>query len=268
MLYRLASGLFWFLFSPSNLLIFLAVIGAAMLFTRAWRRGRNLLVGVAAAYLVGGFGPVGAILMRPLEDRFPRPPDSMPAPAGIIVLGGAFIAEISSDRDAVTLAEEGGRMTESAILARRYPHARVVFSGGTRDATDEERDEAHVAARFFEKLGVARERILLEDRSLNTEENARFTRELVRPRADERWLLVTSAAHVPRAIAAFRHAGFDAVPYPTDYLTTGKSPDFWEFRSNPSRGLNTLDGALHEWIGLIAYRLMGATDDFFPGPNP
>src|SRR5215831_8114220 len=152
MLYRFTSGLFWFLFSPARLLVFLAAFGAILLFTRRWRSGRNLLAGVAAAYLICGFGPVGTILIRPLEDRFPRPPDSMPPPTGIIVLGGAFIAEIASDRDAVTLAEEGGRMTESAMLALRYPTARLVFSGGTSNATDENRDEAHVAARFYEKL--------------------------------------------------------------------------------------------------------------------
>jgi uncharacterized SAM-binding protein YcdF (DUF218 family) len=267
MLYRFAAGLFWFVFSPANLFVFLSLIGAALLFTRAWHRGRNLLVGVAVAYLLCGFGPLGGILIRPLEDRFPRPPDDMRAPQGIIVLGGAFIADISSDRDAVTLAEEGGRMTESAMLAIRYPQARVVFSGGTRNATEKERDEAHIAARFFEKLGVARERILLENRSLNTEENARFTRALIMPGSDEHWLLVTSAAHVPRAVAAFRHAGFDVVPYPTDYVTTGRPSDFWLVRSNPSRGLETLDSALHEWIGLVVYRLMGRTDAFFPAPR-
>jgi uncharacterized SAM-binding protein YcdF (DUF218 family) len=267
MLYRFASGLFWFIFSPANLLIFLSVVGAALLFTRAWRSGRNLLVAVAAAYLVCGFGPLGAILIRPLEDRFPRPPESVPPPEGIIVLGGAFIAEISSDRDAVTLAEEGGRMTESAMLALHFPEARLVFSGGTRDETDASRDEAHVAGRFFEKLGVERKRILLEDRSLNTDENARYTRELVNPRAGERWLLVTSAAHLPRAVAAFRHAGFDVIPYATDYLTTGKPADFWALHSNPSRGLATVETALHEWIGLFAYRLMGSTDSLFPAPD-
>jgi uncharacterized SAM-binding protein YcdF (DUF218 family) len=249
------------------LFIFLLVSGATLLFTRAWRGGRILLLGVAAAYVACGFGPFGAILIRPLEDRFARPPDSMPPPEGIIVLGGAFIAEISSDRDAVTLAEEGGRMTESAMLAIRYPHARVVFSGGTRNETEEQRDEAHIAARFFEKLGVARDRILLENRSLNTEENARFTRALVMPRASERWLLVTSAAHMPRAVAAFRHAGFEVVPYPTDYLTTGKASDFWQLHGNPSRGLATVETAFHEWIGLLVYRLTGRTDVLFPAPE-
>lgn len=267
MLYRLASSVFWFVFSPTNLLVFLAVVGAGLLFTRVWRWGRTLLVAVAVAYIVCGFGPLSAMLIRPLEDRFPRPPDSMPPPAGIIVLGGAFIAEISSDRDAVTLAEEGGRMTESAMLALRYPTARVVFSGGTRNGTDENRDEAHVAARFYEKLGVAHQRILLENHSLNTEENARFTRDLVHPQPGESWLLVTSAAHVPRAVAAFRHAGFDVVAYPTDYLTNGKPSDFWEIHDNPNGGLVKLNTALHEWIGLIVYRLRGNTDSLFPAPR-
>jgi uncharacterized SAM-binding protein YcdF (DUF218 family) len=267
MVYRFASTLVRFVISPSNVLIFLAVIGAALLFTRAWRRGRNLLVGVVAVYLLSAYGPLGAMLIRPLEDRFPRPPDTMPAPAGIIVLGGAFVTQISSEREAVVLAEEGGRMTESAMLARRYPEARVVFSGGSRDEIDENRDEAHIAARFYERLGIAPERIVLENRSLDTEENARFSRELLKPKAGEIWLLVTSAAHVPRAVAAFRHTGFDVVAYGTDYLTTGTPEDFWSLHSNPQRGLTTFDTAVHEWTGLIAYRLMGATDSFFPAPG-
>jgi uncharacterized SAM-binding protein YcdF (DUF218 family) len=107
----------------------------------------------------------------------------------------------------------------------------------------------------------------LESRSRNTDENARFTRELVSPESNERWLLVTSAAHVPRAVGSFRRAGFEVIPYPTDYRTEGKVSDFWEFRTEPLEGINMLDAATHEWLGLIAYWLAGKSDALLPGPD-
>lgn len=266
MLYFLASRAFWFLFSPANFLIFLAVAGVGALFTRFARLGRNLLVGVTAAYVVCGFGPIGNILIRPLEDRFPRPSEPMSAPAGIIVLGGALKAELTNARGVTTLAEEGGRMTETAILALRFPSARIVFSGGSADMGPGERDEAHAARQLLVSLGIPAERILMENRSLNTEENALLTRELVPPLAGQQWLLVTSAVHTPRAMGVFRHAGFNVVAYPTDYLTEGSPADFWKIRASPNTGIAILDAAAHEWAGLIAYRLMGRTDALFPGP--
>jgi len=265
--YHTVSALFWLLVAPSALFVFLAAIGVAVLFTRFWRIGRNVLFAVAAAYVLCGFGPLGTLLIRPLEDRFPKPPENMAAPYGIVVLGGAFIAEITNERGVTTLAEEGGRMTESAMLALRYPDARLVYSGGSSDAQAEDRNEAHVARRFFVRLGIPAERIVLENRSLNTGENARFSGALLEPKPGQRWLLVTSAAHVPRAVGAFRHAGFDVVPYPTDYLTTGNAAELWTLRTRPSRGIAILDSALHEWIGLAVYRLMGSTDALFPAPN-
>jgi uncharacterized SAM-binding protein YcdF (DUF218 family) len=267
-LYFLASRIFWFLFSPANFLIFVAVAAVVALFTRFARFGRNLLVAVTAAYVLCGFGPIGNILMRPLEDRFPPPPATMPAPAGIIVLGGALKAELSNARGVTTLAEEGGRMTETAILALRFPSARIVFSGGSADMGPGERDEAHAAQQLLVSLGIPAERMILENHSLNTEENALLTRKLVRPLAGQQWLLVTSAVHTPRAMGVFRHAGFNVVAYPTDYLTEGSPADFWKIRTSPNTGIAILDAAVHEWAGLIAYRLMGRTDAFFPAPNP
>jgi len=267
MIYRAASGFVWFLLAPSNLFVFLAILGVAALFTRFWRAGRTLLITAIAAYVICGFGPVGTLLIRPLENRFPKPPEAMAAPYGIIVLGGGFIAEITNEREVTALAEEGGRLTETAMLALRFPDARVVYSGGSSDALGEDRNEAHVARRFFGRLGIPPERIVLEDRSLNTDENARFSRALLDPKPGQQWLLVTSARHVPRAVGAFRRAGFDVVPYPTDYQTTGKAEELWTLRTRPGRGITMVEDALHEWIGLVAYRLMGKSDSLFPGPT-
>src|SRR5215471_19176705 len=236
MLYRAASSVFWFLFAPDNLLAFLALVGVAALFTRYRRGGRNLLVVVLAAYLVFGFGPAGVLLLRPLEGRFPLPPQTMPEPDGIIVLGGAVNADVTNGRGIASFSG-GGRMSEAAVLALRFKNARLVFSGGPADAGAGERDEAHAARAFFARFGIAPERIVLENRSLNTEENARFSRDILHPQPNQRWLLITAAAHMPRAVGAFRHAGFEVVPYPTDYLTSGRPGEVWRIRASASRGL-------------------------------
>jgi uncharacterized SAM-binding protein YcdF (DUF218 family) len=108
---------------------------------------------------------------------------------------------------------------------------------------------------------------MLENRSRNTAENAAFSKALVAPKPGERWLLVTSAMHMPRAIGAFREAGFPVEAYPVDYQTNGWQ-DLRNVFGSLSGGLGQLDGALHEWIGLIAYRLTGKSSALFPGPLP
>lgn len=265
-MFYIASRIFWFLFSPVSVLAFLTLAGVAALFTRFARSGRYLLAGIVVIDVLCGFGPVGAILVRPLEDRFPRPPEPIAAPTGIIVLGGGLRSELTAVRGVTALAESGGRLTQAALLARRFPGARVVYAGGPEDPSGAGRDEAHAAARFLTGLGIEESRIELEMRSLNTEQNANFTRELVEPEPGQTWLLVTSAAHIPRAMGAFRQAGFNVVAYPTDYLTLGSSFDYWSIHADPSEGLSMLNIAVHEWLGLLAYRITGRADELLPGP--
>jgi uncharacterized SAM-binding protein YcdF (DUF218 family) len=266
-MFYFASRIAELILPVANLLFLISLAGVIALFTRYARLGRKVLAGVIVAYVLFGFGPLGAILIRPLEDRFPRPSEEMPAPTGIIVLGGALKAELTNARGVFALSDEGGRMTQLAILALRYPKARVVFSGGTPGLMAGEADEAQDAKKYLASLGVASSRVLLESRSRNTDENARFTHELVSPEPNERWLLVTSAAHIPRAVGSFRHAGFEVIAYPTDYRTEGKVSDFWEFRTEPLEGINMLDAATHEWLGLMAYWLAGKSDALLPGPD-
>jgi uncharacterized SAM-binding protein YcdF (DUF218 family) len=106
---------------------------------------------------------------------------------------------------------------------------------------------------------------VIESRSRTTRENALFSRRLVEPHEGERWLLVTSAWHMPRSVGCFRQAGFPVVPYPVDYRTRGPQ-DRWRTFSSLSEGLRRLDLATKEWIGLLGYRLAGYTDALFPGP--
>jgi uncharacterized SAM-binding protein YcdF (DUF218 family) len=261
-----ASKILWALVAPSNLLGLVAAVGAIALFTRFARAGRRLVAGTALVYLACGLGPVGAILLRPLEDRFPQPPADLPAPAGIIVLGGAIEEEISAARDTVALGESGARMSVAVALTRRFPQARLVFTGGSPNLFDNRIPEADAARRLFLELGVAPERMSFEDRSRNTYENAIFTRDLVHPLPGSRWLLVTSAFHMPRAVGIFRAAGFPVIAVPADYWTLGDARDFLQLQGEATHGLKMTEIGLREWIGLVAYRLAGRTATLLPGP--
>ena len=203
--------------------------------------------------------------MLPLEERFPPWDASHGAPDGVIVLGGVIAEDVSAARGAVALNESAERVTVAAALARRYPNLRIIFSGGTNALLFDKGAEAGFAVRQLEDLGVARERIVAEEQSRNTVENAVFSRLIANPQPGQRWLLLTSAFHMPRAIAVFRAAGFPVEAYPVDWRTTGPM-DLVRPYPSVSEGLRRTDVAVREWIGLLLYRLTGKTAELFPGP--
>lgn len=265
-MFFILSKVLWAVAAPTNVLLGLAVAGALAASTGR-RRGAGLAVTAVALLLACGILPVGRLLLRPLEDRFPQPSLDGFTPDGIVVLGGAIEEAIGAGRGQVTLSDAGTRVTAAAVLARRFPDARLIFTGGSNTVlTDAFGSESGDARRLWTDLGVDPARIVLERRSRNTDENARFTRDLLQPRPGQRWLLVTSAFHMPRSVGLFRAAGLDVMPYPVDYRSTGTPMDL-EPTAEIGSGLKRLDMATREWIGLAAYRLSGRTADWFPAPS-
>lgn len=264
MLFFAVSKLVGWLLLPSNALVVLGLFGVLLLGTRFARLGRRLAAISLVLLAIAGFSPLGNLLILPLEERFPPWNAARGAPDGIIVLGGAISAEVSAARGVTALNEAAERMTAVADLARRFPSVPIIFTGGNDNLLFPGAAEADFVPRLFESFGVMRDRIRLENRSRNTAENAAFTKALIDPRPNERWLLVTSAAHMPRAIGAFRHAGFFVEAYPVDWRTLG-SEDWHSPFNTLSAGLARTDAALHEWFGLIAYWLAGKSSSLFPG---
>ena len=259
------SKIFWFFVQPLNLAIFLLLAG---LLAALIGRRRLAATGSVLAFLIlvlSAWTSLGAMMLNPLEERFPKP--QLPQKVdGIVVLGGGFEGAINLVRGSYELNSGGDRMVETAILARRFPEAKVVVSGGTGELLLEGEGDATTAPRLLSALGVSADRLVLENRSRNTYENAVFTKELVTPNAGETWLLVTSAFHMPRAKALFDKAGFATIPWPVDYRTTGRE-GIGLFRDNPADSLQVTTMAIREWIGLFAYRLSGKIDQLFPAPG-
>ena len=240
-----------FFAAPSNLLISIGVLGLILLCTRFTRLASWLIVTSLVLLAVAGLSPLGNALILPLEERFPPWNPSHGAPDGIVVLGGGIL---SSER-----------ITATAELARRYPNARIIFSGGSSSLIYDEGPEAPFAVRQLEALGVAHDRIAAEDRSRNTLENAANSLRLAHPKPGERWLLVTSAYHMPRAMAAFRAVGFVVEAYPVDWRTRGPK-DLTRPFGSLAEGLRRTDTAVREWVGLLVYRVTGKSATFFPAP--
>ena len=254
-----------YLTMPSNLLMAIGLIGLVLLCTRFRRLASWLIITSLVLIALVGYSPLGRILLLPLEQRFPPWNDSHGAPDGIVVLGGAIAPEISVARGVVALNGAAERMTVAAELAHRYPNARIIFSGGTASLVSTTPLEAPLAVKEFEALVVSRDRITAEEQSRNTIENAVFSHLLADPKPGERWLLVTSASHMPRAIGAFRAAGFPVEAYPVNWQTRGLR-DAGRLFDSFAEGLSMTDHAAHEWLGLVVYRLTGKTSELFPGP--
>ena len=259
------SKIFWLLAQPLSLIFLLVLAGGVLV---AWRKPRaGLILGGAGVLLLGlsSFTTLGFVMINPLEDRFARPADMPENVSTIIMLGGATVGRVSAVRGVTELNEAGDRLMETLRLARLYPQAKVLFSGGSGALEGEVLPEAEIAARLFKDMGIAPDRLLLEDQSRNTDENAEMTRDML-GNVDGEVLLVTSAFHMPRAMGLFRKAGLQVIPWPTDYRSTGQEGIGFDI-VNPVLNFVTTGVAVKEWIGLVAYRMTGRIDSLVPGPD-
>jgi uncharacterized SAM-binding protein YcdF (DUF218 family) len=258
------SKILWLLVQPGNLLFFLLVLGLVLLVRRRVRLAAWIIGGVLGLMTVLAVLPLGKWLVAPLEDRFPMARNLPERIDGIVLLGGFVDPELSRRRDQVALGGSADRLTAFLELARRHPQAKLVFSGGAGSPLYPDAKEAATVRRLLGEIGFPTDQVIFEDRSRNTFENAVFSKELAKPQANEQWLLVTSAFHMPRAVGCFRKAGWTVIAHPVDYQTDGQGD--WSPRFDVGGGLVSILGPVHEWLGLFSYFQMGRTDALFPAP--
>jgi uncharacterized SAM-binding protein YcdF (DUF218 family) len=250
---------------PTNFLIGVGFLGAILMLTRFASLGRKLVIAAVLLLVICGLSPLGTILLYPLESRFPAWDPARGAPDGIIVLGASIEAELSAAHGTPVVRSAPDRIIAAAALAHRYPNARILFTGGSANLISNDAREADFAGAVFESLGISKSRLIMERGSRNTHENAEFSKALVAPRQGERWLLVTSAFHMPRSVGLFRKVGFPVEAYPVDWRV-GAREDLFAFTNTAADGWGRTDIAIREWLGLIAYRATGRIDDLLPGP--
>ncbi|MGH1417343.1 MAG: YdcF family protein [Hyphomicrobiaceae bacterium] len=262
------SAIFGLVARPSALLMLALIIGLIFTFWRPkanWPR--RLALTAAIMVLACGILPIGNALMLPLENRFsePKPADLTGSVRGLILLGGFEDGWVTAGRPGLALNEAAERLTEGVRWAKKFPNAKVVFTGGVAEFIASHNGAAGPVGQYLTDMNIASDRILLEPSARNTYENAMKTRDLVQPARGQKWLLITSAYHMPRSIGIFRRAGFDVIAVPVDFRTRGQGDLTRTFKSIPA-GLARTDVAVREWLGLLGYWLMGRTADMLPGP--
>jgi uncharacterized SAM-binding protein YcdF (DUF218 family) len=263
-MFFLVSKTIGVLLIPSNFIILVGLVGLILFCTRYGSIGRKLVCASVASFIICGL--IGNLLLVPLEARFPAWKAGNGEPDGIIVLGGAIDPDLSAARGVPVFGSGADRILAAASLAHRYPRVRIVYTGGNANLfLNDEAKEADYASTMFQSLGISRDRLLFERLSRNTQENAEFSKTLVTPKSGERWLLLTSAYHMPRSVGIFRKVGFAVEPCPVDWKTGGPSNVF-PMHSRFFDEVSLADIAVREWIGLIAYRMVGRTDELFPSP--
>lgn len=260
-MFYILSKLFWVVAQPLGIIVLLLLAGIVLV--ALGRKRLGMAANIVAALTLGlcAFSSLGFLIIRPLEDRFTRPAEMPATIDAIIVLGGSTHARVSTARGVSELNEAGDRLTEAVVLARRYPQARIIFSGGA-GILDQGEAEAATAERFFLAMGIERERLVLEGESRNTDENAELTAAMMGDVSGP-VMLVTSAFHMPRSVGLFRRVGIEVVPWPTDYRSSGRE-GFGLDVANPVHNVNTTSIAMKEWIGLAVYHWTGRIDAILP----
>jgi uncharacterized SAM-binding protein YcdF (DUF218 family) len=255
------SKLAWLVTQPLNL-VFLLVAGGALLANLgkpAIRATGRLLAGAGAlAFVATGFTQLPDYLLDRLERLAPQ--GEFPADiAGIVVLGGGLDADAAAAGrpgwDGYRMGDSAERLVHALKLAREYPRARLVFTGGIADIAQTGATEAQAARAAIEAIGGSADRAEFDGDARNTAENAANVRALAAGDSDRPWLLVTSAFHMPRALGAFHKAGMKVIAAPTDFRA---DPVGWPYLAGNAAAQFAKAGTwLHEAIGLLAYRLSG-----------
>ena len=259
----LASKVIWALISPDSLIVILGVSAWIAAILKWQRVSRSVLASCALLLLLIGFFPVGEWLIAPLENRFTTNAALPSEVDGIIVLGGAILPRLSNTWQQPEVNGSADRLINFLYLARLYPNAQLVFTGGSGAVSEQEFKEAEMAQILFDQLGLAQRAIIFESESHNTSENARHSKALVTPESDENWLLVTSAFHMPRSIGVFCQEQWIVHPYPVDHYS--QNGNLLRLNFSFSTNLSVLRRAIKEWVGLVAYRISGKTDRLLPG---
>jgi uncharacterized SAM-binding protein YcdF (DUF218 family) len=257
-MYFTLSKIFWLIFMPSNLIILTLALGGWLMLMRRRIIGSIVFLVGFVGLVIGAVSSLPDRALETLETRFPRCDDQMARVDGVIVLGGATNLIPSVVWDRFTVNEAGSRLIMMADLARRYPDAKIVFTGGYGSMFGKPISEADVIAKNISLFGLDPSRIIFETKSRNTIENALLTRDLVEPKPEEKWLLVTSGSHMPRAYGMFRKAGFPVEACVSDYASKpGYEDDDLNF--DIADRLRLLNRVSREYIGLIAARLYDYT---------
>lgn len=246
----------WWFLQPGNVILMLVLLAFLALLVRLRGLASFLLfVTLVVAMLPTVFGASDWLGWQ-LERRVERPEQLPERIDGIIVLGGSIEWQISQEQGQLNLNAAAERMTVAASLARQYPQARLVLTGLYRDTVPLDFRAQAVSQSMFAGPEYADRQITFIGEARSTYEEGLLALEQVRPSAGENWVLITSAMHMPRALAVFSTLGWNPIPWPVDYRAPAQ-PRLLNLNMNFSDRLAHFDAVIREWAALVVYERTG-----------
>jgi uncharacterized SAM-binding protein YcdF (DUF218 family) len=241
-------------FLPVSVCIEVLLLGLILLwFTRLQKTGK-VIVTIGLILLTGlSYGPVSEALLRPLEYKYPPllNSDYLPQVKWVVVLGGGHISNPQIPVTSRISSSALYRLVEGIRLYRQQPGRKLILTGGV---IFDPVSHAQVLAEVAQAVGVKKQDLVLEQHSKDTKDEALLVKALV---GNEKFILVTSAVHMPRSMALFRNQGMDPIPAPADFLVT-KGQGFGPGIFFPGAGeLVQAERAVYEYLGMAWARLRG-----------
>lgn len=257
----------WLWLSPAQLLLLVGGLGFVLVCT-PWRMlGRVLLAPAFATLLLVTYTPFAAQMIKTLEDRFPAPLVPPASVTGILVLGGAELADPALARNLSPVADMNARHARMAQLLQAHPQARAIYAGALAEpaaaaAAAALADSAQAKA-LLQRHGIDPGRVQWVENGLDTFEAMIFARDRAQPQPGETWLLVTSGWHMPRAMGVAQRQGWKLIPQPVAEMTGIRvaAP------GQAAAGLSLAERAIREWSALTLYAMFDRTNAWFPAPG-
>ncbi len=261
-LFFYSSKIVWMLMAPDNLFVILLVTSLLLLLFRQTRKGLALLTLLTLSLLLLSVFPIGSWLLYPLESRFQSNPSLPDQVDGIIVLGGSVLPQGSQDWNQLQTNFAHERLSSFIQLAKRYPDARLLFTGGNASLNRKRPSEANWVKPYLIQSGITEDRLILENKARNTAENVTLSKKLLDPQPGQQWILITTAFHMPRSVGIFCQQGWPVMAYPVDYQTVPS--EMYRMHFNLLEHARNLALAAREWAGLLAYYLTAKTGQLLP----
>ena len=255
------SKILWLILNPFNFFIFVNIITIFLYFINFKRISLFIFLINFIFLLTISIFPIGNFLIHKIEKEYHLKnmvPNNLD---GILILGGATSPTLFKEFNQVSVNDSAERLIESVKIIKEFKNSKIIFSGGSGVVGRPELGHAEAAKFFYKKMEINTDRIIFENKSRNTYENILFSNEIVNPRKNEKWLLITSASHMKRALLIGLKQDWKLIPYAVDFKIRKK----YEFKPsfNLLSNLNSFQQASHEWLGLISYYFMKRTDRIF-----
>jgi len=248
------SKIAWFFIAPDSLLVLLIIIGTWLFWKQKIKWAKRVFTFLSICLLLITIFPVGEWILYPLESKYKANPE-LNQVDGIIVLSGSINPIRSAIWKQTVLNNSAERIFTSISLSKKYPNAKLVFTGGSGSIFNQTHKHADAAATFYKTQGLDVSKIIFERESRNTTENIILSKVLVNPQKGEKWVLITTGWHMPRSVGIFCKADWHVIPYPVDFRTNPEQ--LFRFSWGFARHLNDLKIGIKEWIGYITYSLSG-----------